>query len=149
MKESNRSKRATRHRRQMMENMEMHPLPLLQICQKCRRIGCVIPRFNLQCGITQPIHRHICTFPEAFFPRQRRTCLGKRRRRRRRRDALRDRESGRRSEASEHPLSLSLSSFFSFRSGKTGIPLRPFLRISPSDILFKRTAASEGGGGPP
>ena len=27
----------------------------IQICQKSRRIGCVIPRCNLQCGITQPI----------------------------------------------------------------------------------------------
>ena len=30
---------------------------VLQICQKSRRIGCVIPRCNLQHGITQPIIR--------------------------------------------------------------------------------------------
>ena len=36
----------------------------VQICQKIRRIGCVILRCKLQCGITQPILRlfwHICT----------------------------------------------------------------------------------------
>ena len=27
----------------------------VQICQKSRRIGCVIPHCNLHCGITQPI----------------------------------------------------------------------------------------------
>ena len=35
-----------------------------QMCQKSRRIGCVISRCNLQCRITQPIIRlfwHICT----------------------------------------------------------------------------------------
>ena len=29
--------------------------PSVQICQKSRRIGCVIPCCNLQSGITQPI----------------------------------------------------------------------------------------------
>ena len=29
----------------------------LQICQKCRRIGCVIPHCKIQRGITQPILR--------------------------------------------------------------------------------------------
>ena len=35
----------------------------IQICQKSRRIGCVIPHCNLQCGVTQPILQlfwHIC-----------------------------------------------------------------------------------------
>ena len=42
-----------------------------KICQKWRRIGCVIPRSKLQRGITQPILKlfwHICTYL-AKFPR--------------------------------------------------------------------------------
>ena len=34
----------------------------LQICQKSRKIGCVIPHCNLQRGITQPILRLFLTY---------------------------------------------------------------------------------------
>ena len=42
----------------------------VQISQKSQRIGWVIPRHNLQCGITQPILRlfwHICTYISGLF----------------------------------------------------------------------------------
>ena len=45
----------------------------VQICQKCQKIGCVIPRCNLSCGITQPIFDffwHTCsTSKEVAFKR--------------------------------------------------------------------------------
>ena len=50
----------------------------VQICQKSQRIGCVIPRCKLQCGITQPILRlflHICNTPS--IARQASLCLNR------------------------------------------------------------------------
>ena len=43
----------------------------IQICQKSRRIGCVIPHCKLQHWIAQPILRliwHICTYEFTYFP---------------------------------------------------------------------------------
>ena len=51
---------------------------VVQTCQKSQRIGCVIPRCKLQCGITQPILRlfwHICSTPS--IARQASLCLNR------------------------------------------------------------------------
>ena len=42
-------------RRGWMDVCSQRPLNYVQICQKSRRIGCVIPRCKLHCSTTQPI----------------------------------------------------------------------------------------------
>ena len=43
-------------------DLSASPQVRVQICQKSRGIGCVIPRWKLPCGITQPILRLFFTY---------------------------------------------------------------------------------------